>query len=66
MGSCVMTADALQQAGFAFSVTDDDGFDDTITSKTTVRLVAADFTSPTLVRGPVGQTTSITFSLTRM
>ncbi|MDX2008682.1 MAG: hypothetical protein SFW67_00745 [Myxococcaceae bacterium] len=70
MGSCVMTASALQMTGFAFSVTDDDPFlinpDDTITSKTTVRLMPSDFTAPTLVRGPVGQTTSITFSLTRM
>jgi hypothetical protein len=68
-GSCVMTAGALQQTGFAFSVTDNDTFinpDDTITGKTTVRLVAADFASPMLMRGPVGQTTSITFSLTRM
>lgn len=66
-GSCVMTASALQMAGFAFSLEDRDGvFHDTITSKTTVRLTASDFASPTLVRGPVGQTTSITFSLTRM
>jgi hypothetical protein len=68
-GSCVMTAGALQSTGFAFSVTDEDGLfngNDTISGKTTVRLMAADFNSPTLMRGPVGQTTSITFSLTRM
>lgn len=69
MGSCVMTAGALQSAGFAFSVTDEDGFlnpNDAITSKTTVRLVMQDFAAPTLMRGPVGQTQAITFSLSRM
>jgi hypothetical protein len=69
MGGCTMTAGALQMTGFAFSVTDADGFpnpDDTITGKTTVRLMPTDFTSPMLMRGPVGQTQSITFALTRM